>query len=57
MHVMWMHMVDFLFVKVCYWYEASSAIFVMRPSPRALYFIQTKQQCFKCFIVFYTTDV
>ena len=28
-----------------------SAIFVTRPSPRAVYFIQTKQQCFKCFIV------
>ena len=27
---------------------------VMRPLPRAVYFIQTKQQCFKCFIVFYT---
>ena len=34
-----------------------SAIFVTRPSPRAVYFIQMKQQCFKCFIVFYTTDV
>ena len=33
------------------------AMFIMRPSPRAVYFIQTKQQCFKCFIVFYTTDV
>ena len=27
---------------------------VMRLSSRAVYFIQTKWQCFKCFIVFYT---
>ena len=33
---------------------APSAIFVTRLSSRAVYFIQTKQQCFKCFIVFYT---
>ena len=26
--------------------EAECYIFVMRPSPRAVYFIQTKQQCF-----------
>ena len=32
----------------------SSAIFVTRLSSRAEYFIQTKWQCFKCFIVFYT---
>ena len=31
-----------------------SAIFVTRLSLRAVYFIQTKRQCFKCFIVFYT---
>ena len=37
-----------------------SAIFVTRPTPscRAVCFIQkTKWQCFKLFIVFYTTDV
>ena len=31
-----------------------SAIFVTRLSSGAVYFIQTKRQCFKCFIVFYT---
>ena len=29
-------------------------LFVTRLSSRAVYFVQTKQQCFKCFIVFYT---
>ena len=31
-----------------------SAIFVTRLSPRAVYTIQMKWQCFKCFIVFCT---
>ena len=30
-----------------------SALFVMRLPSRAVYFIQMKRQCFKCFIVFY----
>ena len=33
--------------------DKASAIFVMRLSSRAVYFIRMKQQCFKCFIVFY----
>ena len=30
-----------------------SAIFVTRLSPRVVYTIQRKQQCFKCFILFF----
>ena len=34
-----------------------SAIFVTRPSPRAVSFMQTKQQCFKYLLYFTPTDV
>ena len=36
------------------WNTSPGAIFVTRLSPRAVYFIQTKWQCLKCSMVFYT---
>ena len=34
--------------------QGKAECYIMRLSPRAVYAIQTKQQCFKWFIVFFT---